>query len=136
MTTLTDASIIIVEDEPNSYLATIELLKLHGVSQIHPFKNGRSVLEFLEAREEPVDLFLVDIHMPGETGLDLIKLLRETIGGADAQIIALTAGVLFEDIRRVRAAGFDGFIGKPLKPYEFPQQLERILNGESLWEWR
>ena len=136
MPPLKDAKIIIIEDDPNSYLATIELLKLHGVSQINAFRNGTSVLEFLNTNADPVDLFLVDIHMPGETGLDLIKRLRETSAGVDAQIVALTAGVLFEDIRRVRAAGFDGFIGKPLKPYEFPQQLERILSGESLWEWR
>jgi two-component system cell cycle response regulator DivK len=109
---------------------------MHGVSTIHPFKSGRSVLDFLKDHLDPVDIFLVDIHMPGETGLDLIAQLRETPAGADSQIVALTAGVLFEDIRRVRAAGFDGFIGKPLKPYEFPKQLERILQGESLWEWR
>ena len=121
---------------PNSYLAAIELLKLHGVSTIYPFKNGDAAMTFVHDTSENIDLFLVDIHMPGETGYDLVKRIRDNGKTTKAKIVALTAGVLFDDIRRAKAAGFDAFIGKPIKPYEFAQQLERILAGESLWEWR
>ena len=134
--TLQEATIIIVEDDPNSYLATIELLKLHGASTIHPFTNGNSAMAFVDQTPEAIDLFLVDIHMPGETGYDLVARIRKRPKIAEARVVALTAGVLFDDIRRAREAGFDAFIGKPIKPYEFAQQLERILNGESLWQWR
>jgi len=131
-----EATIVIVEDDPNSYLATIELLKLHGAVIIHPFPNGNSAMAFVDQTNHHIDLFLVDIHMPGETGYDLVDRIRKRPKVAEARVVALTAGVLFDDIRRARGAGFDGFIGKPIKPYEFAKQLERILNGESLWEWR
>ena len=134
--TLKDATIVIVEDDPNSYLAAIELLKLHGVTTVHPFTDGDSTMTFVDETSESVDIFLVDIHMPGETGYDLVKRIRNHSKISNTKIVALTAGVLFDDIRRAKAAGFDAFIGKPIKPYEFAQQLERILEGESLWEWR
>lgn len=135
-TPLEDAIIVIIEDDPNSYLAAIELLKLHGVTVIHPFKDGDSAMTFVDETSEKIDLFLVDIHMPGETGYDLVERIRTKPKAKEAKIVALTAGVLFDDIRRAKAAGFDAFIGKPIKPYEFAQQLERVLAGESLWEWR
>lgn len=136
VTTLQEAMIIIVEDDPNSYMATTELLKMHGATQVRAFTDGQSTLTFVEALDRPVDLFLVDIHMPGETGYDLVRQLRQLPQAEQAQLVALTAGVLFDDIRRARAAGFDGFIGKPIKPHEFAHQLERILAKESVWEWR
>jgi two-component system cell cycle response regulator DivK len=135
-TTLNEATIVIVEDDPSSYLATIELLRLHGASTIHPFTNGNSAMTFVDETENFIDLFLVDIHMPGETGYDLVERIRKRPKAANARVVALTAGVLFDDIRRARGAGFDAFIGKPIKPYELGDQLERILRGESLWEWR
>jgi DNA-binding NarL/FixJ family response regulator len=39
-------------------------------------------------------------------------------------------------VSRAREKGFDGFISKPLKMSEFPRQVERILNGEAVWDWR
>jgi two-component system cell cycle response regulator DivK len=35
---------------------------------------------------------------------------------------------------RARAAGFDGFLGKPLDPDRFPDQIQKILNGQPVWE--
>jgi len=133
---LKDAKVVVVEDDPNSTLATVELLKLDGVNQIHTFTNGKTTLDFLK-NAAPVNLLLLDIHMPGETGYDLLKRVRALPDPTSrAKIVALTAGVLYDDIRRARQAGFDGFIGKPLKPKAFAQQVQRILNGEAVWEWR
>lgn len=139
---LSEAVVVVVEDDPNSLLATKELLTLNGVETIYSFSNGDSALDFLQTLLESdpnanVDLCLLDVHMPGETGYDIIERIRalpEAISGA--KVVALTAGVLFDDIRRARGAGFDGFIGKPLKPHLFDQQLQRVLDGESVWEWR
>ena len=128
--------IIVVEDDENSTLATVELLKMDEVEDIHTFTNGHDALSFLK-NSSPVQLILLDVHMPGETGYDLLQHIRQLDNtSSKATIVALTAGVLFDDIRRAKAAGFDSFIGKPLKPNQFTKQLQRILNGESVWEWR
>ena len=133
---LSDVRIVIVEDDINSTLATLELLKLGGMEKVHTFSDGETTLAFLKTGVQ-VDLFLLDIHLPGETGYDLIEQIRSLEEKNHlAKVVAITAGVLFDDIRRARSAGFDGFIGKPLKPLQFSNQIQRIIAGESVWEWR
>jgi CheY-like chemotaxis protein len=134
-TDLTDATIIVVEDDPNSYLATMDLLKMEGATSIHCCSSGNSAIAMAETLRE-VDLFLVDIYMPGETGYDIIKRIRSHPHLAQSKVVALTASVMYDDIRRVREAGFDSFIGKPVRPARFVNQVRQILAGEILWEWR
>lgn len=132
---LKDATIIVVEDDPNSYLATMDLLKMEGATSIHCCSSGNSAVALAETLGK-VDLFLVDIYMPGETGYDIIKRIRSHPQLAASKVVALTASVMYDDIRRVREAGFDSFIGKPVRPTRFVNQVRQILAGEILWEWR
>jgi CheY-like chemotaxis protein len=132
---LLDVVIIIIEDDPNSYLATLELLKMEGAEGVHACTSGDSAIALAESLPG-VDLFLVDIYMPGETGYDIIKRIRQHPRLKSAKVVALTASVMHGDIRRVKEAGFDSFIGKPVRPARFAEQVRQILAGESLWEWR
>jgi two-component system cell cycle response regulator DivK len=52
------------------------------------------------------------------------------------RVVAVTAHHSPTEMQRARAAGFDGFIGKPIDPARFPDQIRRILAGESVWEAR
>jgi two-component system cell cycle response regulator DivK len=52
----------------------------------------------------------------------------------DALIVAVTADVSMENMEQARRAGFDGFIGKPIDPDRFPNQIRDILQGEEVWE--
>lgn len=132
---LEDVTIVIVEDDPNSAWATMSLLKMAGVQSVHTCTSGDSAMALVKTLPK-VDLFLVDIYMPGETGFDLLKRIREQPQLSDSKIVALTASVMFADIHRIKAAGFDSFIGKPTRPGRFPEQIRAILDGEELWEWR
>ena len=133
--TLDNAIIIIVEDDTNSYLATMDLLKMEGAKTVYACTSGREALELAESLPI-VDLFLVDIYMPGETGYDLIKRIHQHPDLGDSKVVALTASVMYDDIRRVKDAGFDSFIGKPIRPARFGDQIRQILDGDALWEWR
>lgn len=133
--TLEDAIIVIVEDDDNSYLASVDLLKMAGARAIYPCTSGASTMELIQKLPK-VDLFLVDIYMPGETGYDLIKRIRSQPELQESKVVALTASVMYDDIKRVREAGFDSFIGKPVRPARFAEQVRKILAGEALWEWR
>ncbi len=133
--TLEEAVIVIVEDDDNSYLASVDLLKMSGARSIYPCTSGSSTMELVQKLPK-VDLFLVDIYMPGETGYDLIKRIRSHPELQASKVVALTASVMYDDIRRVREAGFDSFIGKPVRPARFAEQVRKILAGEALWEWR
>jgi CheY-like chemotaxis protein len=48
-------------------------------------------------------------------------------------VMALTASVMNEEINKLREAGFDGVLGKPLSFHTFPDTLRRILAGERIW---
>jgi two-component system cell cycle response regulator DivK len=52
----------------------------------------------------------------------------------ETRVVAVTADASVRNMDRARNAGFDGFIGKPLDPDRFPNQIRRILQGESIWE--
>jgi len=132
---LEEATIVIVEDDANSYLATIDLLKMEGADAVHGCNSSIEVMALVETLPK-VDLFLLDIYMPGGTGYDLIKQIREHPNLCESKIVALTASVMYDDIRRVQEAGFDSFIGKPVRPARFGGQVRKILAGEMLWEWR
>jgi len=134
-TPLEKAVIVIVEDDANSYLATMDLLKMEGVDSIHGCNSSDEAMELVETLPK-IDLFLLDIYMPGGTGYDLIKRIREHPNLCNSKIVALTASVMYDDIRRVKEAGFDSFIGKPVRPARFGSQVRKILAGEVLWEWR
>lgn len=132
---LEDATIVIVEDDTNSYMATMDLLKMEGAKSVYPCISAESAMELVETLSK-VDLFLVDIYMPRETGYDLIKRIRAHPNVKDSKVVALTASVMYDDIQRVKDAGFDSFIGKPIRPTRFCKQVRQILADQALWEWR
>jgi two-component system cell cycle response regulator DivK len=132
---LRDAVIVIVEDDKNSSLATLDLLKIAGATSVYACSSGEAAMQLAETLPG-VDLFLVDIYMPGETGYDLIKRIRAHPTLHESKVVAITASVMFDDIRRVKEAGFDSFIGKPIRPMRFADQVQQVLAGEKLWEWR
>jgi two-component system cell cycle response regulator DivK len=79
-----------------------------------------------------IDLVFLDINMPHLTGYQLVKQLKADARFAQVPIVAYT--VHLNEQETARAAGFDGFLGKPLSVQRFPHQLQRILNGDGVWE--
>ena len=77
-----------------------------------------------------IDLVFLDLEMPGVNGYDAKEMLRAHLG--QTPIIAYTVHV--SEMNTTRNKGFDGFIGKPLDPSRFPNQLARILRHEGVWE--
>jgi two-component system cell cycle response regulator DivK len=136
MTSLSEATIIAVEDDANALLVIIDLLRLGGADQCYSRKSVDAAISFAKKLTQPVDLFLVDINMPGKSGFELLEIVRATPELAAAKVVAVTAGTFEEDVQKARDAGFDGFISKPLKTTLFPSQIQRILDGEAVWDWR
>ena len=132
---LEDQVIVIVEDDTSSFLATMDLLRMEGAEAIHGCNSSAEAMDMVDSLPS-VDLFLLDIYMPGETGYDLIKRIRAHPKVQTSKVVALTASVMYDDIRRMQDAGFDSFIGKPVRPTRFGTQVKQIINGERLWDWR
>ena len=132
---LENAIIVMVEDDTNSYLATLDLLRMEGATSIYGCKSSDEAIKLIDTLSR-VDLFLLDIYMPGGTGYELIKKIKEHPTAEHSKVVALTASVMYDDIRRMKEAGFDSIIGKPVRPARFGDQVRKILAGEILWEWR
>jgi len=128
-----DATVLVVEDNLNNFLLIARLLAYVGVQKCEWKASGWQVLEFAESLPH-IDLILMDIFLPERDGYEALQMLRAEPRFKDTLIIAVTADASQENMERARAAGFDGFIGKPLDPDRFPEQIRRILRGESVWE--
>lgn len=127
------ASVLVVEDNLSNFLLITRLLAFLGVKQCEWKASGWQVLEFANSLGK-VDLILMDIHLPEEDGYQVLGKLRAHPTFQDTKIVAVTAEATESNLRRARTAGFDGFIGKPLDPDRFPDQIKQILRGAEVWE--
>ena len=110
------ATVLVVEDNPaNMTLATF-LLKSAGYAVLSA-TDAEAGLAL--ARSEQPDLVLMDIQLPGMDGLEACAILKKDEGTRDIPVIALTALAMKGDEERIRAAGCDGYIAKPLAYREF-----------------
>lgn len=128
-----DAVILIVEDNLNNFILMTRLLAFLGVKKCEWKASGWKVLEFAETLGQ-ISLILMDIALPDADGYESLYSLRSDPRFKDVPIVAVTADGSLANMERARASGFDGFIGKPLDPDRFPNQVQRILQGEEVWE--
>lgn len=128
-----DATVLVIEDNLNNFMLIARLLAYVGIQRCEWKASGWQVLEFAETLPK-VDLILMDIMLPERDGYEALELLRSEPRFKNTLIVAVTADASRESMERARRAGFDGFIGKPLDPDRFPEQMRRVLRGESVWE--
>ncbi len=127
------AKVLIVEDNPANMKLTTFLLQSagHTVLCATDAETGLTL-----ARDEQPDLILMDIQLPGMDGLEATALLKRDDATRAIPVIALTALAMKGDEERIRAAGCDGYIAKPLAYRDFlaiisAQLATAPLQGES-----
>jgi two-component system, cell cycle response regulator len=124
-----NARILVVEDNEENLDLMTYLLKAFG----HTVLTARDGGEGLEAaRRELPDLILCDLQMPKVDGFEVIRKLRLDPRLAKHAVVAITAYAMRGDRDRVLAAGFDGYIAKPIVPEEFVGQVERFLRPRDV----
>ncbi len=77
---------------------------------------------------------MLDLHLPQEDGFALLAKIHDNPCLAETRVVAVTADANHETMEKARATGFDGFLGKPISPKNFPQQLADILQGKPVWK--
>jgi len=110
------ATILIVEDNPTNMRLTVFLVESAGHRALVA-SDAESGLAL--AREMRPQLILMDIQLPGIDGLAAIALLKRDAATRSIPVIALTALAMKGDEERIRAAGCDGYIAKPMRYKEF-----------------
>jgi CheY-like chemotaxis protein len=97
------------------------------------FADSHNFLTRVDALSQLPRLILLDIHVQPITGFDMLELLRASPRYKNVRIVALTASVMSEEVLRLRKIGFDGAIAKPIDQDIFPQHIEQVLSGKSIW---
>ena len=130
-----NAYILVVEDNIQNFVLIARLMAFLGVKQCQWKASGWQVLEFADSMPR-VDLILMDIHLPYEDGFEALTRLRTEPRFKDTLIVAVTADANEGTFKRAKQSGFDGFIGKPIDPDRFPEQIKEILHGQAVWSMR
>ncbi len=126
-------TILVVEDNVSNFVLIARLLGYMGI-HCEWKTSGYEVVEYADTLPR-LDLILLDIRLPYEDGYSALKKIKAAKNLKDIPVVAVTAEASVQQMNKARKANFDGFIGKPLDPDRFPEQIRRILAGEPVWEF-
>jgi CheY-like chemotaxis protein len=117
-------TILVADDRPTGRELVRTVLENSGYTVIEA-GDGREALRC--ARETHPDLIILDIHMPGGDGFEIIQELRRDPAFAPTPIVALTASAMQGDRERALALGFTGYLTKPIRIAALREEVERLL---------
>ena len=120
------ATILIVEDNPDNMKLFAAVLGIRS-HKVLGLPGGEGLLERMRA--DAPQLVLLDIQLPGEDGFQLLERLRTAFGNALPPVVALTAHAMSGDREKALAAGFRGYLTKPIDVGTFAASVEAFLGG-------
>jgi two-component system cell cycle response regulator DivK len=118
------ARILVVEDNPDNMTLTVMLLRSAGHTVLSAVDAEAGLTM---ARAELPNLILMDIQLPGMDGLQATGLLKRDVATQAIPVIALTALAMKGDEERIRAAGCNGYIAKPMSVGSFLKTIAAQL---------
>ena len=122
------AKILIVEDNALNIKLFCDLLAAHG-HKTDAVTDSRNALD--AAKQFEPDLVITDIQLPHVSGLDLIRMIRKDKQLSDVPIMAVTAYSARGDEERIRAAGAQAYVSKPISVVRFAQTVDELLQNGS-----
>ena len=118
------AHILIVDDNEMNLELAHDVLEMSGFS-VETADSGEKSVKL--ARSGQPDLILMDLRMPGMSGLDALHLLRADAATRDIPVAVLTASAMKGDEHRLLKEGFDAYLQKPIDPSSFADSVMDIL---------
>jgi CheY-like chemotaxis protein len=125
---VTSRRILVVEDNPLNLKLVRDVLTFAGYDVIEA-QSGEEGLRVAE--QDPPDLVLMDLQLPGIDGTETLRRLRQRTLGPHVPVVAVTAFAMAEDKERASRAGFDGYVEKPISARALPGQIEAFLNRQA-----
>jgi CheY-like chemotaxis protein len=117
--------LLLAEDEPHIRRVLVTLLEGWGFN-LHPVADGTAALAAVRGNDH-YDLILLDIVMPGATGLEILTEVRSLPGRKNTPVIILTAKGQDADRERAFALGADDFLTKPFSPKKLLNRVDELL---------
>lgn len=118
------AAILVVEDNANN----LELMRYLLTAAGHDVTCAETGADGVEAAADVgPDLVILDIHLPDTSGYQVLSVLRKLPGVGGRPVVAVTANAMVGDRDNALAAGFDGYISKPIDPRQFAGTIDTML---------
>jgi two-component system cell cycle response regulator DivK len=127
-----NAMALIVEDDPSGLSILSVMLRRIGIRTVME-RYARSAVETAKKMDK-VDIIFLDLGLPDGDGYEVLAQLKKEPALKQVPVVAVTARDATTEMAQAQAAGFDGFLGKPLNRNRFPDQVRRIFAGEGVWE--
>jgi CheY-like chemotaxis protein len=118
--------ILIAEDKSTSRELLRTVLENQGYS-VTEAADGEEALQ--KARKEMPDLILLDLQMPARNGYEVLRELRQDSRFTSVPIVAVTASAMHGDREKAIAAGFNGYLSKPLPLGSLRNEIQRLLSS-------
>ena len=116
--------ILIVEDNDKNLKLARDLLQYSGYQTIESTNAEDGIIM---AKERKPGLVLMDIQLPGMSGIEALRHLREDIETESIPVIAVTASAMTDDEQKIRSSGFNGYIRKPIEIDAFLEEISYII---------
>jgi CheY-like chemotaxis protein len=118
--------LLYVEDNPANLELVEQLLARRPSILLLSALDGNMGIQL--ARSRRPDVILMDINLPGISGIEVLKLLREDPTTAQIPVLALSANAMARDIEKGLEAGFIAYLTKPIKVAQFMEALDKALD--------
>jgi two-component system cell cycle response regulator DivK len=118
------ATILHVEDNPDNRMLIRDLLQFRGYRVVEVTDGGEAVAA---AERERPDIILMDVQLPGISGLEAVRRIKARRDLRHIPIVAITSFALSGDEKKAFAAGCDAYVTKPYEPRELLKLIEKLL---------
>jgi two-component system cell cycle response regulator DivK len=119
--------ILVVEDNELNLKLFCDLLRAHGY-EAEPVRDGREAVE--RTRAFAPDLIIMDIQLPHVSGLEIIEQLKADPALKAIPVMAVTAYAAKGDEERIRDAGAEGYVSKPISVMRFVEAVGALLEAQ------
>lgn len=133
ISTLEPCFLYVEDDMASREVVKVLITKVLKWEKIAIFEDSANFMERIAGLSFVPAIIFLDIQIGPHDGFALIKMLREDERFKDKTIIAMTANVMVTDVEKLRSAGFDGLIGKPIDRAIFPKLVNKVIHREAVW---
>lgn len=118
---------LIVDDSSSTRSVMIKECQLMGVKEIFDFEDPMKAWGWINQEGNDIDLILSDWNMPGMTGIDFLKLVKQSEKTKNIPFIIVTSEISQSSVTQALMAKVDGYIVKPFKPESFKSKINDVI---------
>jgi two-component system, cell cycle response regulator DivK len=133
MTSPDDMFLYVEDDGMSREIVEILFKMVMGYPNLIVFEDSANFMERLRALPKVPSLIMLDVQVGPHDAYQMLTMLRSDPAYEKTIVIAMTANVMSYDVEKLKQAGFNGLIGKPIMRDAFPGLIAKLAAGEPVW---